>query len=55
VLWLLVDVAVVLLAVLVLVVVCLALWKRVKRLKGDVDRLADLAAQASEAVASVQR
>lgn len=53
--WILIDIAVVVLALLVLVGLSLGLWKRIKSTKGDVVVLSDLAAQASDAVATIQR
>ena len=53
--WLAVDLALALLAVVVLVLAGLALWRRLKALKADVSVLADLAGQASTAVATIQR
>lgn len=54
-LWLAVDLLIALGAVFALVVVTLGLWRRLKALKGHVGELSGLAAQASEAVATIQR
>jgi hypothetical protein len=55
VIWLAVDLVLALLALVVLALVGLGLWRRLKALKSDVSVLADLAGQASTAVATIQR
>jgi hypothetical protein len=55
VIWLLVDLLLGLVSVVALGLVTLGLWRRVKALKTDVGVLNGLAAEASDAVASIQR
>lgn len=53
--WLLLDLALVLTALALVGLGTLVLCKRVKRLKGEVEVLATLAGQASDALATIRR
>lgn len=54
-LWLAIDLVIAFVSVMVLGVLTLALWRQVKRTKADVGVLNGLAAQASDAMATISR